>query len=260
MRTLIYKRTHTGDPDRHGWFGVYDCMGHVRSWEFDAVIGVGGIGAEPTSHGIDGRVTWIGIGPRKIPAEGGRGPLVTFDRFVLFDADGPSLLHRAPFLARRLYERNVRVSVAWPDGERTARRSRDCLRARPGARNPFQVTPPRPRAKSANPIWSFRGKVLPRGTGKPGLNGLGNGITLCKPPKGGKHSEIRPVEISASPPPKRGCRLLNQTRGLVQEIGNNRPPKFLELLWETGETPNSLFFKNKWKGAVLFIQRRDPLS
>ena len=109
MRTLIYKRTHTGDPDRNGWFGVYDCMGHVRTWAFDAVIGVGGIGAEPTSHGIDGRVTWIGIGPHKIPAEGGRGPLVTFDHFVLFDAAGPSLVRHAPLLARRLYERNVRV-------------------------------------------------------------------------------------------------------------------------------------------------------
>ena len=109
MRTLIYKRTHTGDPDRNGWFGIYDCMGRVRAWDFDAVIGVGGMGAEPTSHGIDGRVTWIGIGLRKIPAARGRGPLVTFDRFVLFDASGPRLARRAPLLARRLYANNVRV-------------------------------------------------------------------------------------------------------------------------------------------------------
>lgn len=109
MRTLIYKRTHTGDPDRNGWFGIYDCMGRVRTWEFDAVIGVGGMGAEPTSHGIDGLVTWIGIGPHKIPAAGGRGPLVTFDHFVLFDAAGPSFARRAPLLARRLYGNNVRV-------------------------------------------------------------------------------------------------------------------------------------------------------
>ena len=109
MRTLIYKRTHTGDPDRNGWFGIYDCMGRVRTWEFDAVIGVGGMGAEPTSYGIDGRVTWIGIGPHKISAAGGRGPLVTFDRFVLFDAAGPSFVRRAPLLARRVYGNNVRV-------------------------------------------------------------------------------------------------------------------------------------------------------
>ena len=109
MRTLIYKRTHTGDPDRNGWFGIYDCMGRVRTWDFDAVIGVGGLGAEPISHGIDGRITWIGIGPHKISAVGGRGPLVTFDHFVLFDARGPSFIRKAPHLSRRLYANNIRV-------------------------------------------------------------------------------------------------------------------------------------------------------
>jgi hypothetical protein len=84
-------------------------MGRVRSWDFDAVIGVGGFGAEPMSHGIDGRITWIGIGPHKISAIGGRGPLITFDRFVLFDAEGPSFLRKAPRLSRRLYEDNIRV-------------------------------------------------------------------------------------------------------------------------------------------------------
>lgn len=109
MRTLIYKRTHTGDPDRNGWFGIHDCMGRVRTWDFDAVIGVGGMGAEPISHGIDDRVTWIGIGAHKIEAIGGRGPLVIFDHFRLFDATGPSFSGNAPVLARRLYGNNVRV-------------------------------------------------------------------------------------------------------------------------------------------------------
>ena len=63
MRTLIYKPTHPGDPDRQGRFGIEDCMGHVRRWGFEAVIGVGGIGAESRSHGRDGKVNWIGIGP-----------------------------------------------------------------------------------------------------------------------------------------------------------------------------------------------------
>ena len=44
MRTLIYKRTHLGDPDLFGTFGINDCMGEVRARQFDAVIGVGGIG------------------------------------------------------------------------------------------------------------------------------------------------------------------------------------------------------------------------
>jgi hypothetical protein len=38
MRTLIYKRTHTGDPDASGCFGIFDCMGRVRALDFDAVI------------------------------------------------------------------------------------------------------------------------------------------------------------------------------------------------------------------------------
>ena len=35
MRTLIYKRTHPGDPDVDGLFGIHDCMGQVRAWSFD---------------------------------------------------------------------------------------------------------------------------------------------------------------------------------------------------------------------------------
>jgi hypothetical protein len=42
MNTLVYKRTHTGDPDESGIFGIHDCMGQVRGWNFGAVIGVGG--------------------------------------------------------------------------------------------------------------------------------------------------------------------------------------------------------------------------
>lgn len=107
-RTLIYKRTHPGDPDRQGRFGIEDCMGQVRTWDFEAVIGVGGIGAEPRSHGIDRKVNWIGIGPHRIGAAR-RGPVLTFDRFCLFESNGPSFAGLAPRLAARLYSRNVRV-------------------------------------------------------------------------------------------------------------------------------------------------------
>ena len=108
MRTLIYKRTHPGDPDAYGRFGIEDCMGQVRTWDFDAVIGVGGIGAEPRSHGLDGKVNWIGIGPRRVSAAR-RGPVLMFDRFRLFESTGPSVSQLAPQLAARLYSRNVRV-------------------------------------------------------------------------------------------------------------------------------------------------------
>jgi hypothetical protein len=109
MRTLIYKRTHPGDPDAEGRFGIHDCMGQVRMWGFEAVIGVGGVGAEPESHGLARKVNWIGIGPRRRAAAGKRGPVVTFDHFRFFGSDGPSFLELAPQIADRMYSKNVRV-------------------------------------------------------------------------------------------------------------------------------------------------------
>lgn len=111
MRILIYKRTHTGDPDITGLFGVNGCMGSVRGFEYDAVIGVGGIGSEARSYGIDGRITWVGVGPTKEWAKPGtdpRGPIVRFDKFRIWDASGPHLHGLAPMLARRIYERRAR--------------------------------------------------------------------------------------------------------------------------------------------------------
>lgn len=111
MRILTYKRTHVGDPDRAGTFGVHGCMGNVRSWEFDAVIGIGGIGNEPKSHGIAGRVTWVGRQPKKQVNASGSGLLVTFESFILLDTNGPLLSDIAPYLARRMYEGRVRTLI-----------------------------------------------------------------------------------------------------------------------------------------------------
>lgn len=108
MRTLIYKRTHPGDPDNKGRFGIHDCMHSVRTWGFEAVIGVGGIGAEPESHGLARKVNWIGMGPHKRAAADKRGLIVTFDHFLLFESDGPSFPELAPKLANRMYSKNVR--------------------------------------------------------------------------------------------------------------------------------------------------------
>ena len=110
-RTLIYKRTHTGDPDARGCFGINGCMGRVRDWPFDAVIGVGGIGDEPTANGIANRVTWIGIGARKSFGRDPRGPHVTFDHFLLLDRRSPVFTEMAPELARRVYSRNIRATM-----------------------------------------------------------------------------------------------------------------------------------------------------
>jgi hypothetical protein len=57
VRVLVYKRTHVGDPDARGRFGIHDCMGQDRSWHYDAVVGVGGLGAQPRWHHIARKVT-----------------------------------------------------------------------------------------------------------------------------------------------------------------------------------------------------------
>lgn len=158
MRTLIYKRTHPGDPDAAGRFGISDCMGEVRTWDFEAVIGVGGIGAEPESHGLARKVNWIGIGPRKRPEAGKRGPVVTFDHFLLFGSDGPSFQALAPQLASRMYSKNVRLIMdrLGPGERREVRKLLDFAMDAPpsSADGPGRVKPssrclPRtPRAKS----------------------------------------------------------------------------------------------------------------
>jgi hypothetical protein len=84
-------------------------MGRVRAWAFDAVIGVGGIGAEATSNGLKGKLTWIGIGAHK-PAND-KKPLVTFDRFLYLGQAGPSLRTIAPNIAARMYDRNTRATT-----------------------------------------------------------------------------------------------------------------------------------------------------
>lgn len=113
MRTLIYKRTHEGDPDpQTGVFGNHDCMKTVRGWVYDAVIGIGGVGHEAERNGIARKLTWIGIGRRnkaqeEMDKEG--DPLVTFEHFRYYGEEGPLLKEVAPALARHMYDGKVRV-------------------------------------------------------------------------------------------------------------------------------------------------------
>lgn len=109
MPTLVYKRTHNGDPDVVGRFGIRDCMGSVRSWPFDSVIGVDGQGAEAESHDIARKLNWIGVGAHKTCVPGMDNPIVTFDRFRDFGTDGPLLESIAPNLARRMYVKKARA-------------------------------------------------------------------------------------------------------------------------------------------------------
>jgi hypothetical protein len=84
-------------------------MGGTRKRDFDAVIGVGGIGREAQANRIDGKVNWLGIGPHKVKVAGKRGPEVTFDHYLDYGTRGPEFRKLAPLLAERMYAINVRI-------------------------------------------------------------------------------------------------------------------------------------------------------
>jgi hypothetical protein len=114
MRTLVYKMTHIGDPDpATGSWGGTGCMGQVRGYQFDAVIGIGGTSA---IGGIAGKIVWIGTGPRKNGSS--LQPVVTFDRFFFHGNRGPSLHSKAPKLAGHMYQGRVRVLLDLSPDER----------------------------------------------------------------------------------------------------------------------------------------------
>jgi hypothetical protein len=118
MPILVYKMTHTGDPDRHaGIWGTRDCMGQDRDYPFRAVIGVGGTSAR---HGIAGKLVWIGIDPVKAsnPRADWRGPQVMFGHFRYYGDSGPIFRDIAPELAWRLYDGRARVLLHLSPTER----------------------------------------------------------------------------------------------------------------------------------------------
>lgn len=107
MRILIYKRTHIGDPDNSGRFGVNDCMGRVRNFCYDAVIGVGGVGYEAQKYGISRKINWVGINPKRVYCSHGyRGNIIEFKYFILLENKGPLLQTLAPTLATKIYGTN----------------------------------------------------------------------------------------------------------------------------------------------------------
>ena len=108
MRTLVCKRTHIGDPNNQGEFGCNGCMGGVRDWDYDAVIGIGGQSEEPLKWGIARKLTWIGIGPHKTSVPGKKFPILTFDHFLKFDEEGQLLADLAPHLADLMYVKKAR--------------------------------------------------------------------------------------------------------------------------------------------------------
>jgi hypothetical protein len=110
MKSLIYKRTHSGDPDPvTGIFGCNECMKRVRGWDYDAIIGVGGIGMEPIQEEIARKLTWVGIRPKRVGVGDDGHPLVSFDHFLYYGEHGPLLGEIAPALAQSVYDGGVRL-------------------------------------------------------------------------------------------------------------------------------------------------------
>lgn len=107
---LIYKRTHKGDPYFEGVFGRNECMGQVRNWEYDAVIGIGGKRPDSGHEKIAFKINYIGIGAKKgsnNPRDG--WPHVVFDKFCLYDEEGELVDTIAPELYKHMYDVNRRV-------------------------------------------------------------------------------------------------------------------------------------------------------
>jgi hypothetical protein len=105
MVTLVYKMTHRGDPDADlGCWGVSDCMGQVRGYGFDSVIGIGGRSWWADQTNRAGELIWIGLDPQEIPG-GKRGPKLTFAHFRYFPEGEKVLSEIAPKLARAMRNR-----------------------------------------------------------------------------------------------------------------------------------------------------------
>lgn len=90
--------THEGDPnDEEQLWGETNCMGVVRTFGFDIVIGIGGHGDRPEKEGIAGRVVWIGRKPMRINSTWDH-PVVYFETMQYFGSTGPLLAKLAPRL------------------------------------------------------------------------------------------------------------------------------------------------------------------
>jgi hypothetical protein len=112
MKILVYKRTHCGDPGDDRRFGQRGCMGRVRGFDFDTVIGIGGVGWWPRQEGIAERLTWVGRNPRTVSHDA-RGPILSFTPkdFLRLDEVGPLFASVAPKLAKRFYSSGARFML-----------------------------------------------------------------------------------------------------------------------------------------------------
>jgi len=127
QRIMIYRRTHTGDPNQEGVFGCNDCMKSFRNRSYDAVVGIGGLKPDSGCEDIAKKINWVGIGPTKINPDSYdpkkldpesyelkkfdssekrfKGLWVIFDNFLLLDDQGPYLEEIAPRLYEYIFEK-----------------------------------------------------------------------------------------------------------------------------------------------------------
>ncbi len=112
MKVLIYKRTHKGDPNPEGIFGINDCMGRVRNWDYDAVIGIGGNSPWKQNADIKHKINWIGLHPKKIKSPDKRGAQIIFEHFQLFEEKGADIKEKYPHLFKYMYSNSKRFDLS----------------------------------------------------------------------------------------------------------------------------------------------------
>jgi hypothetical protein len=112
MKVLIYKRTHKGDPDIEGIFGSQDCMGRIRNWNYDAVIGIGGNAPWKEDADIKHKINWIGLEPKKINSPKMRGDKVVFSHFRLYEEEGVNIKDHFPNLFKYMYGNRKRFDMS----------------------------------------------------------------------------------------------------------------------------------------------------
>lgn len=140
-RVFIYKMRVEDDPDPNCHWGVDNCMGKMRDWDYDAVIAVAGFNWEGNKSAVK-RIVWVGICPEKKPSE--NGTLVDFEVCRYFGENGP-LIEEWPSVSKRLFPtegKGARFFIAdqkskeWPEVMELLKKTLALTSSRRGSNNP----------------------------------------------------------------------------------------------------------------------------
>ena len=84
----------------------------MRVFDYDAVIGIGGVSPWKDDKGIKYKVNWIGIGPKRIsPHNESKINKVVFSKFELFEENGEDIEKKYPNLFDFMYVKKKRFSL-----------------------------------------------------------------------------------------------------------------------------------------------------